>query len=195
VLDGIDLDEDTGHSIVRKVASGCRLGADQVLAAGPRGLRPPKLYGWIHERVLPGGKWRLAPETMIAQLGSLLEETAAPLMLVSHRAMHNHNSVPYAKKPNGPDGTLINISPADASGWGIAAGDQVRISSASGSVEGSANLDRRLRSGIVSLNHGWLRPNVAHLISAVDIDPLSGQPAQTGVAVTIERVDSERSHA
>jgi anaerobic selenocysteine-containing dehydrogenase len=195
VLDGIEPDEEAGHIIVGKVASGCRESADKVMAAGPRGLRPPKLYGWIHERVLPGGKWRLAPQTMIAQLGSLLQETVSPLVLVSHRAMHNHNSVPYARKPNGPRTTLINISPADASGWGIAAGDQVRISSASGAVEGSANLDRRLRPGIVSLNHGWLQPNVAHLISGVEIDPLSGQPAQTGVPVTIERLDSERSQA
>jgi anaerobic selenocysteine-containing dehydrogenase len=126
---------------------------------------------------------------MMAPLASLLDEPSPPVVLVSHRQMHNHNSVPYAVKVNRPGATDINISPTDARGWSIRAGDRVRITSSSGAVEGTANLDRRLRPGVVSLNHGWLEVNVARLISGADVDPLSGQPAQTGVAVTIDRVD------
>jgi anaerobic selenocysteine-containing dehydrogenase len=180
---------------MRKVAAGLRDGGAAIVDAGPRGVRPPIVYGWIHDRVLPDGKWRLAPESMVTQLASLLDEASPPLLLVSHRAMHNHNSVPYAEKTSGPSPSVIHINPLDAKRWDIANDDRVRIASASGAVEGSANLDRRLSPGVVTLNHGWLRPNVARLISAVDIDPLSGQPAQTGVPVTIERLDVEAACA
>lgn len=189
VLGDIDLDDEAGSAIIRKVAAGLRDGGAAIVDAGPRGVRPPVVYGWIHDRVLPDGKWRLAPEAMVTQLASVLGEASPPLLLVSHRAMHNHNSVPYAETTNGPAPSVIHINPLDAKRWDIANDDRVRIVSASGAVEGSANLDRRLSPGVVTLNHGWLRPNVARLISALDIDPLSGQPAQTGVPVTIERLD------
>jgi anaerobic selenocysteine-containing dehydrogenase len=195
VLGDLDLDDDVGRNIIRTVASGCRRDVDAVLGAGPRGIAAPKLYGWVHDRVLPGGKWRVAPETMITALRSLRDDKSSPVVLVSHRAMHNHNSVPYAHKPNGPATPMIYLNPTDALGWKIATGDRIRVSSASGCVEGDANLDRRLRPGVVSLNHGWQEPNVARLISAVEVDPLSGQPAQTGVPVTVERVRAQAAPA
>ncbi len=189
VVSDVELDDEAGRSIIRKVTAGLRDGGRAIIDAGPHGVRSPVLYGWIHDRVLPGGKWRLAPESMVTQLASVLDEAAPPFVLVSHRAMHNHNSVPYAEKTNGPATAVIHINPVDAARLDIANDDDVRIASVSGAVEGSANLDRRLSPGVVSINHGWLRPNVARLISAVDIDPLSGQPAQTGVPVTVERLD------
>jgi anaerobic selenocysteine-containing dehydrogenase len=190
VLGDVAGDENPGRTILRKLAAGTRAGEEACVDAGPRGIRPPKHYGWVHDRVLPDGKWRLAPRVMMAALASLLDEPIPPVVLVSHRQMHNHNSVPYAPKVNGPAATVINISPTDAHRWSIGAGEQIRMTSSSGAVEGVANLDRRLRPGVVSLNHGWLEVNVARLIDGADVDPLSGQPAQTGVAVTIDRVVS-----
>jgi hypothetical protein len=64
----------------------------------------------------------------------------------------------------------------------------VRLTSPAGQLDGAVRLDPRLRPGTVSVNHGWLRPNVASLVASDGIDPLSGQPAQTGIAVTIERL-------
>jgi anaerobic selenocysteine-containing dehydrogenase len=174
---------------VRRIAAGCREGADALLAAGPRGLRAPRLYGWVHQRVLPDGKWRLAPRTLIERLPGLLDCETPSLVLVSHRVVHSHNSVPYAQPPRRDAAPVIDVSPDDAVSWRLREGDLVRVTSQSGALEGEAHIDRRLSAGSIAINHGWIHTNVARLIDGVhDIDPLTGQPAQTGVPVTLERL-------
>ena len=37
------------------------LDADEVVAAGPRGLDVDPEHGWVHETMLPGGRWQIAP--------------------------------------------------------------------------------------------------------------------------------------
>jgi hypothetical protein len=180
-LGGIDHDDTAGDAIIRRVASASRDGADALIAAGPRGLQAPAWYGWVHDRVLPGHRWRLAPRIMIDQLPQLLELPDASCVLVSQRVMHNHNSVPYAQTATGPVTPVVNVNPDDAPEWQIGDGDLVRVTSSVGQLEGRARLDRRLRRGTVSINHGWLQPDVAHLVDSNDVDPLSGQPVQTGI--------------
>jgi anaerobic selenocysteine-containing dehydrogenase len=188
-LGGMEVNNANGEAIVRRIASGCRDGADALLEAGPRGLQAPRLYGWVHERVLPKGKWRLAPRILIERLPALLEPETPSLLLVSHRVMHSHNSVPYSEPPQRQSVPVVDVSPDDATSWHVEEGDCVRVTSHSGALEGTAHIDRRLAVGSIAVNHGWIHTNVARLIDGVnDIDPLTGQPAQTGVPVTLERL-------
>ena len=49
----------------------------------------------------------------------------------------------------------LQINPADARARGIAEGDGVRITAATGSVVAPAEVTDRIMSGVVSLPHGW----------------------------------------
>ena len=41
------------------------------------------VFGWVEQRVLPDGRWRLAPQVLVEQLRSL--QNPAPLVLVPRR--------------------------------------------------------------------------------------------------------------
>jgi hypothetical protein len=53
-------------------------------------------------------------------------------------------------------------------------------------VEATVGLVGRYRRGVVSMTHGWTAPNVDELVDRCgDVDPLTGQPAMSGLSVGI----------
>ena len=65
VLGGVDPDECDDETLLRGIAARSRGGYDELADAGPHGVSAPDAYGWVHERVLPDGRWRLAPDEMV----------------------------------------------------------------------------------------------------------------------------------
>ncbi len=190
VLDGLNPGQPVEEALLRRMASRSRDGADVLLAAGPHGLPIPPVYGWVHERVLPNGRWRIAPDVLVSRLPELVHQADDNrLVLVSRREMSRTNYVDYVGGDTSSEPALL-LHPDDAARTGVTDGARVRVRSDAGTVEALAKIDERYRTGVVALTHGWIRPNVDHLVSRTeDIDPMTGQPVMSGIPVVVS-VDS-----
>lgn len=157
----------------------------------------------------PGKTIRCAPAPLLADLDGrfadwLAAGPAPGLTLIGRRHIRSNNSwlgnAPRLAK--GPDKCVALINPADAAAHGISDGDDVRISSDSGSIVAPARVSDEVMAGVVSLPHGFghgrpgvqlsvagARPGVSHndLTSRARIDTLSGTAALVGTPIVIAR--------
>jgi anaerobic selenocysteine-containing dehydrogenase len=187
---GVDGATATDDDVLASLMAGSRGGHDAVLAARHGTVHEGATFGWVTERVLPEGRFRLAPAPLLAQLADVERLARAPLVLVPRRQLRTMNS--QLRDTAAPGGRVpeveIVVSPADALARGVASGDEVRLRSEHGEVTGRALVDERIAPGAVSLTHGWTDPNVCVLTSAeVDVDPLTGMVRQSGLPVELER--------
>ena len=105
LLGGADPDALTDELFLRGIVDPSPLDADTVFAVGSRGFELPIEFGWVHESMLPDGRWRLAPAVLLERL-TAHREPGPGLVLSPGRDMAWSNSVRYG--PNGsagPDGT------------------------------------------------------------------------------------------
>ena len=146
--------------------------------------------GWVHERALPGGQWRVAPPVLVARLPQLLAEIdPTRLRLVSRRLSRRVNSARLTRPQHDAlDPPDVVLHPRDAERFGIEDGMLVVLRSHAGAVDGRARVDDSIRVGAVSLTHGFVAVNVNNLVSAFGVDPLTGQPQMSAIDVTIEPV-------
>ena len=81
------------------------------------------------------------------------------------------------------------VFPGDAARLGIADGGRVAVGTAGaggGSVEATARFDPSIRPGVVSLPHGYDRPNIGDLtVDTTSVHPDYGMPTLAGVPVTV----------
>ncbi len=152
------------------------------------------VFGWVHERVLPDGRWRVAPEPLLEQLATHLEALsttpADSLVLVPHRQLRTMNSqlrditAPGSRR----ESVAVLVHPSTARAVGPD-GCRVEVRSPWGSLTGTLRADDRLHPSAVAVAHGWGECNVSALTSADDgIDPLTGMVLQSGVPVTLRHV-------
>ena len=83
------------------------------------------VYGWVHDRVLPDGRWRLAPAPLVEQLADL---TSPPtLQLTPRRQLRKMNSqLRDVAAPGGRTDTVdVAVHPADAAEAGVTDGATV----------------------------------------------------------------------
>jgi anaerobic selenocysteine-containing dehydrogenase len=144
-------------------------------------------FGWVRRNLLPDGRWRLAPEPLVAELAALADHQPAPLVLIPRRQLRHMNAqlrdgAGGAVRADDPD---ILLHPDDAGPAGVHSGDRVTVSSANGSLTGVARVSRDLRPGTLSIPHGFDRPNVSRLTGTADADRLSGMTRQSAVPVTV----------
>jgi anaerobic selenocysteine-containing dehydrogenase len=182
VLDGFGADATTDDDLLKRSATNGRRAPEELMAAGPRGMMIPRPYGWVHERALPDGKWRLVPEVMIERLPAILEQASEQrdFRLVSGRELHNHNRMAYGRYgykrfSTAEESATVGIHPSDAESIGLKKGDLVEIKGEAGSVTAALRIDDTLNSGTLHLTHGWVGTNVCHLAGR-EIDPQTGQP-------------------
>jgi formate dehydrogenase len=127
------------------------------------------------------------------------------IRLISRRDSRMHNSW-YANvagmKRGDRNENRLAINHADAARLGVANRQKVRVRSAWGSLEVTAELDDKLRVGVVSLEHGWgLQASLRNSRTAPGVnvnailphgdgsyERLSNQQYMTGVPVRIELV-------
>jgi anaerobic selenocysteine-containing dehydrogenase len=191
VLAGADADTCTDDDLLRALSAGSRGGYDVLAAAGPHGVRAPDRYGWVHEQVLPDGRWQVAPAELVARLHA----TTGPdpgLVLAPRRRVRSMNSARYvARADAGREPVDVRMHPADAGSRGLVDGARVRVSSAHGAIVGVLGVDPGVAPGVVSCTHGDAAVNVGALTSAhVDVDADTGMPRASGVAVTVEAAAS-----
>ncbi|MCP3975205.1 MAG: molybdopterin-dependent oxidoreductase, partial [bacterium] len=176
--------ESTDDDLLAPLASRSRASSFEAIVAGgiDNVAAEPHVFGWVLPR-LPDGKWRVAPEPLLAQLTEL--EVADGLVLVSQRQPHHLNSQ-LADRQRTQRAT-IEINPAEAARLDLAAKSQVTVHSAHGSVSGELELNGAIPLGSVSIPHGFTDVNVGQLMSGTrNIDPLTGMVTSTAVPVTLE---------
>jgi anaerobic selenocysteine-containing dehydrogenase len=191
VLDGIDPDVASDEDVLKHFAANGRRPPEELIAAGPRGFVLPRSFGWVHEHVLPGGRWQIAPDMLFDRLAALLTplEEKRSLRLVSGRDLHNHNRMAYGRYGFGhlkseDEVATIGIHSNDASERGLGAGDLVTVKADEGSVTANLRIDDTLSPGTLHLTHGWIGRNVCQLVSS-EIDPQTGQPVMMS-AIPVE---------
>jgi anaerobic selenocysteine-containing dehydrogenase len=197
VLEGLDVDADSDEQVIRHLTAYGRDGCDALIAAGSAGLMPPRLYGWVREKALPNGRWRLTPPGMIERLGDLIDsltskpsrKSAHPLLLINGRQLSRTNSTAYVSPGISRDLPQVNVNPEDAARQGLQDGDRAQVLSDFGKVSAEVHIDDRLRRGVISLSHGWHEANVSRLTSALQgVDPLTTQPQMTALPVSLTKV-------
>ena len=147
-----------------------------------------------------------AIERCAAILDELRSEPEHQLKLISRRDSRMHNSW-YANVAGNKSArrttNRLAVNPADAGRLGIATGALVEVRSAWGHLTTEAEIDPRIRPGVVSLEHGWglqqgltrsrTSPgaNVNRLMphGPGSFDAASNQQQLTGIPVEVRAVD------
>ncbi|MFG2719271.1 molybdopterin oxidoreductase family protein [Streptomyces sp. NPDC048416] len=151
------------------------------------------------------GRIELFPAPIAADLPRLraaLDERSDSLVLVGRRHLRSNNSwlhnIPVLN--GGSNRCTLQIHPEDAARLGLADGADVRITADGGAVVAPVEITDSVRSGVVSLPHGWghsragsrlavaaSRPgvNVNQLLDGSRLDPLSGTSVLNGFPVEL----------
>ncbi|MFE1476392.1 molybdopterin-dependent oxidoreductase [Streptomyces cyaneofuscatus] len=191
---------------------------DLMLRLGPYGLTLERLLAHPHGIDLGplkprvpeilrtrSGRIELLPAPIAADLPRLrraLGDRPAPLVLVGRRHLRSNNSWMHnvGSLSGGSNVCTLQIHPDDAARLGLVDGATVRIESAGGGIEAPAEITDTVRSGVVSLPHGWghSRPgtrmavaaahpgaNVNQLLDGTLLDPLSGTAVLNAIPVTV----------
>ena len=183
VLGGVDPDSLTDESYLRSIVDRSPLDTDAVFAAGPRGMELPVEYGWVHESMLPDGKWRIAPPVLLERLRAHREPDPG-LLLAPRREMAWSNSIRYGATT---EETVLRLHPDDAATAGLASGDIATVTSEHGALDVTVAIDDKVRAGVVSLVHGRRAASPGALLSTrADVDPLTTMPHASGVLVRVE---------
>ncbi|MGW1816535.1 molybdopterin oxidoreductase family protein [Streptomyces sp. NPDC002125] len=194
---------------------------DLMLRMGPYGLTLEQLLAHPHgidlgalkprvPQVLKTrtGRIELFPEPIAADLPRLraaLAARPAGLVLVGRRHLRSNNSWLHnvAALRGGSNVCTLQIHPEDAARLGLAEGGTARITAAGGEVEAPTEITDAVRTGVVSLPHGWghSRPgtrmtvagadpgvNVNQLLDGSLLDPLSGTSVLNAVPVSVTAV-------
>lgn len=191
---------------------------DLMLRLGPYGLTLERLLAYPHgidlgplkprvPEVLRtrSGRIELLPEPIAADLPRLrraLGDRPAPLVLVGRRHLRSNNSWMHnvGSLTGGSNVCTLQIHPEDAARLGLVDGATARIESSGGRIEAPAEITDTVRSGVVSLPHGWghSRPgtrmtvaaahpgaNVNQLLDGTLLDPLSGTAVLNAIPVSV----------
>ncbi|HSG78029.1 MAG TPA: molybdopterin-dependent oxidoreductase [Acidimicrobiia bacterium] len=184
---GRPADELTDDDLLRVLGDRSRSSFDEIRAAGVKVHDEKQVFGWIHENVLPEGRWNVAPEAVVAQLAGLAIAHGADLALVPRRQVRHLNSQLTAGVGGRADPADVLIHPEDAASRGIADGMEVVVRSDHGSLTGVATVTDAIRTGAVSVPHGFGEPNIGTILSSeIGVDPLSGMVRLGAVSVIVE---------
>jgi anaerobic selenocysteine-containing dehydrogenase len=182
---GAPLDALTDEGILAGLLGHGPLDASDVIGAGSRGVDLAPTYGWVRERMLVDGRWRIAPEAFVERL-ALHKGPEDGLLLVPRRESAWSNSVRFAGSGDEP---VVVLHPEDATMRGIVVGDWVALTTDHGSLVATAGIDETLRPGVVSVTHGHPGSLTGTLTSSrVDVDPLTAMPRASGVPVRVDKL-------
>jgi anaerobic selenocysteine-containing dehydrogenase len=181
ILDGVDIDTVTDVDILGRVSRRADM-ATLVHTDGPV-VDAAAVYGWVESR-LPDGHWNLAPAPFVAQLDAHQVELRG-LVVTPRRQGRHMNSQPYRDG----DHPVATLHPDDAAVAGIGDGDLVELTSATGRLTVRSHVSAANGRGSVSVPHGWAGSNVNIVVSADDLDDLTGMPRMSGTPVTVHRIE------
>jgi len=189
--------------------------------ADPEGLSLDKLlenphgvdFGALKPRLpdvlrTPDGMIALAPEILVADVARLWDgldgRREHPFVLIGRRDLRSNNSWMHnvSVLVKGKPRCTAHLNPEDAARLGVADGQEVVVRSRVGEVRIPAEVTDAIRTGVVSIPHGWghdvdgVQMDVARANAGVNsnlladetlFDPISGNAVLNGIPVTIER--------
>lgn len=181
-LGGVDPDVLTDELYLHGVLGHSTLDADDVFAAGPRGVGTAAEPGWVHDDLLPGGRWSIAPAPLLARLVAHEDPAPADYALAPRREPAWSNSVAYGAQPDAP---VVRVHP-DAVAPDATHPQTGSLTTAFGTVPVTLVPDRSVRTGVVSMTHGRPDENPGDLTSeVVGVDDLTAMPRVAGLPVRI----------
>ena len=186
----IPLADASDDALLAQVTARSRGGVDEVFAARSGTVHSGAVFGWVHERVLDHGRWRIAPTQLVEQLATALREHQATpddstLRLIPQRQLRKMNS--QLRDVGDRTDEVRVVAHPNAIGE-LLEGDAVVVESPFGSTRGVLHLDASLAPRAVSIPHGWHTTNVCSLTDTdAEIDPYSGMVWQSGIPVTVRR--------
>ncbi|HEY3659142.1 MAG TPA: molybdopterin-dependent oxidoreductase [Steroidobacteraceae bacterium] len=133
------------------------------LKARPNGIWWDPEHVSLVKSARPGatGRFTVAPQDVLQEIGSVLAETPGAdgfaFRLAVRRSRDLNGSIGHQtpairrRNPHNP----LYMNPDDMAHLGIAAGDWVDVSSQSGCISAIAASDPAVRSGVVSMSHNW----------------------------------------
>ncbi|GGO44708.1 dehydrogenase [Streptomyces daqingensis] len=183
------------------------LSLEKVLAH-PHGIDLGPLRSRLPEVLrTPSGTVELCPAPLaqdVARLREALRRRASPesLVMVGRRHLRSNNSWMHnvSSLRGGTNRCLLQVNPADADRLGLEDGALARVTGAGGEVTVPVEVTGAVRTGVVSLPHGWGhdRPgtrmrvaaadpgvNVNQLLDGTVLDPLSGTAVLNGFPVRV----------
>jgi anaerobic selenocysteine-containing dehydrogenase len=191
--DGLDPDDCSDDGILEAIASRARATFDDLRAADGPLIASGPVRGWVHEQVLPGGRWRIAPQPCIDALAEAArEDEPTSLTLVAGRQLATMNSQLRDVTAPGatPERAVVRLHPGDGVAAGLTDGAMVEVRSRTGRTTGVAVFDETIRRGVVHVPHGRTSPEIGALTSTRDgVDPRTGMVLQTAVPVELRALD------
>ncbi len=114
-----------------------------------------------------------------------------PLILTTGRSLYHFHTGTMTRKVAGlniiePEG-VVEISPQDASRFGIAEGDRVKISSRRGEVIAKAKVTDTLSSGVVFMTFHFVE-SAANVLTNPKLDPVCKTPELKVAAVKVKKI-------
>jgi anaerobic selenocysteine-containing dehydrogenase len=152
----------TSESLLRLSMRNASLTLDE-LKERPNGIAWDPEHVSLVQDARPGaeGRFTVAPEDVLQEIASVLTETANVsgfgFRLAVRRSRDLNGSIGHQtpsirrRNPHNP----LYMNPDDMARLGIAPGDWVEVSSASGRISAIAASDSAVRSGVVSMSHNW----------------------------------------
>ena len=138
------------------------------LKRSPHGIDFGPLKSCLPERLCtPTKRITLAPELLVKDIvrvrARLLDGTAPnidgtyDLLLIGRRQLRSNNSWMHNSERlvKGPARCTLLMNPSDAADRDIVAGQKVRISSRTGSIEVPVEISDEIMRGVISMPHGW----------------------------------------
>jgi anaerobic selenocysteine-containing dehydrogenase len=191
--EGLSLESCRDEDLLATVCAGARVPFAELAAHETGVLAQRGTYGWVTERVLPHGRWQVAPPALVEQLARLDVHTST--VYIPRRPRHRVNST-LRDLGGARDEDAVFLHRDDAAEIGAAEGTLVRVASEHGSLVGPVRIEAGLRHGTVSIHHASGDVNVANLTSgAVNVDPVTGMVLQSGIPVTLSVVEHDASDA
>ena len=191
--------DDLGTPLLPEPLSTTSSDTDVLAYIGARGAAPfdevrktryatmQRTFGWVRERVLPEGRWRLAPAELLGQHSRWRDLVPPPGLLgTSQRQLRHLNSQHPSAVGDLRDDARAQIHPSAAAARGIVDGDEVLVRTPTGQVRMTVSLNDSLHPDCVVLPHGWSAANVSQLTSETRVDSLTAMVTQTAFAVDIE---------
>lgn len=171
----------TDEDVLAVRVARARVGFDEISAARYARRDEERDDGWVDEHVRRLGGWRLAPALLVEQLAGLGRMEVDSLVLVPRRQRRHLN----AQLRYLGDRPEILVHPDDARRQGLEDGADVLVRSAYGEIRGPVRVESTVGRGNVSVPHGWGDTNVNILTSKDDVDPITGMPLYSGLAVSL----------
>jgi hypothetical protein len=184
---GANPDDLSDEDYLRGVLAHSQLDADDVFAAGPRGIETPVEHGWVHAELLPDGRWSIAPAPLLERLAAYVDPVPAAFVLAPRREMAWSNSIAYGPVAIGP---VVRMNPEALPADDETATGAVTFATDHGRVTTAFAADPAVRAGVVSITHGHADANPGNLTSGdVDVDGLTAMPRVAGLDVRVSPLD------